>query len=75
MTEKEKVLREARIRLTPSIYDPLWRFFDFMKHNINESNQSRCYLTEQSILLKLHKYFGHKTPLLDQRLYHLLANG
>ena len=63
------------MRLTPSVYDPLFRFFDFMKHNTGERNESRCYLTEQSILQKLNKYFGHKTTLLDQRLYYLLANG
>ena len=75
LTEKEKILREARVRITPHIYDPLFRFFDFLKHNTGETNQSRCYLTEQSILQKLNKYFGHKTTLLDERFYHLLANG
>lgn len=75
LTEKEKTLREARVRITPHIYDPLFRFFDFLKHNTGETNQSRCYLTEQSILQKLNKYFGHKTSLLDERFYYLLANG
>ena len=64
-----------QIRVTPSIYDLLWRFFDFLKHNVNEKNQSRCYLTEQSIRLNLKKYFGHKTLLLDERLYKILSQG
>lgn len=32
-------------------------------------------MTEKSIRLNLKKYFGHKTPLLDERLYHILAKG
>lgn len=46
-----------------------------MKHNTNEENPSRCYLTEKSIVMKLSKYFGHKTTLLDQRLYYVLSEG
>ena len=46
MTEKEKNLKELKIKVTPSVYEQLWRFFSFMRYNVNESNQSRCYMTE-----------------------------
>ena len=36
LTEKEKKLVEQRVILTPAVYDILWRFFDFHKHNTNE---------------------------------------
>lgn len=46
-----------------------------MKHNVNEKNPSKCYLTEQSIKQNLSRYFGHRTTFLDARLYHVLTNG
>ena len=46
LTEKEKNLKELKIKVTPSVYEQLWRFFSFMRYNVNESNQSRCYMTE-----------------------------
>lgn len=32
-------------------------------------------MTEQSIKANLKKYFGHKSMLLEARLYHILADG
>lgn len=64
-----------RVILTPNVFDALWRFFDFHKHNTNEKVQSKCYMTEQSIKANLKRYFGHKTLLLEARLYHILAEG
>ena len=75
LNDTEKQLAALRIRITPSIYDDLYRFFDFMKHNVNEKNQSKCYMTEASIKQNLSKYFGHKTTLLDSRFYNILTDG
>ena len=38
LNDHEKQLFSLRVRMTPSIYDDLYRFFDFMKHNVNEKN-------------------------------------
>ena len=46
-----------------------------MKHNINEKNVSKMFMTEDSIKMNLKKYFGHKTSFLDERLYYILAKG
>ena len=75
LNDSEKQLYSLRVRMTPSVYDDLYRFFDFMKHNVNEKNSSKCYLTEASIKLNLSRYFGHKTTFLDARFYHILTNG
>ena len=52
-----------------------WDFFEFHKHNIAETVHSKCYMTEESIKANLKKYFTHKSPLLEARLYHILADG
>ena len=75
LTEKEKKLAEMRIMITGTTYDQLWRFFDFMKHNVNEKNHSKCFMTQDSLRLNLKKYFGHKTNFLDARLYSVLSDG
>lgn len=74
-TEKEKKLQEMRVILTPQVFDPLWRFFEFHKHNVNEKVMSKVYMTEQSIRANLKKYFGHKSALLEARLYYILSDG
>ena len=75
LNDKEKQLEALSRRITPTVYDKLYRFFDYMKHNVNEKNQSKCYMTEASIKQNLSKYFGHKTAFLDSRFYNLLSNG
>ena len=75
LTEKEKKLAEMKIMITGTTYDQLWRFFDFMKYNVNEKNQSKCFMTQDSLRLNLKKYFGHKTNFLDARLYSVLSDG
>ena len=69
LSAKEKKLAEMRLMITGMVYDDLFRFFDFCKHNVNEKNQSKCYMTEASLQLNLKKYFGHRTPFLDERFY------
>ena len=75
LSDKERALKEAKEKLGVQTYNALYQFFDFMKYNTNETNQSRSYLTEGSILKNLHKYFGHKTLFLDERLYYMLSKG
>ena len=75
LTDKEKKLEELSIMITESVYNKLWRFFNFVKHNVNEKNQSKCYMTKESLKLNLKKYFGHKTTFLDARLYSVLSDG
>ena len=72
---KEKKLAEMRIMLTGTVYDKLFRFFNFLKQNVNEENASKCFMTQASLKLNLHKYFGHKTKFLDARLYSVLSLG
>ena len=36
LTVKETKLQNWRVQLTFEFYDPLYRFFDFMKHNVKE---------------------------------------
>ena len=38
MSEKEKNLNRMRIILREPVYDDLFRFFDFLKHNAKEKN-------------------------------------
>ena len=38
LTDKEKKLEEIRIMITGTTFGELFRFFDFMKHNVNEKN-------------------------------------
>ena len=49
LSAKEKKLAEMRLMITGMVYDDLFRFFDFCKHNVNEKNQSKCYMTEASL--------------------------
>ena len=49
MTKKEKSLIQYRALMTPTIYDPLFRFFNFLKHNVNEEIPYKCYINEESI--------------------------
>lgn len=72
-TPLEQKLATMRVSMTPTVYDQVFRFFDFLKHNTTEKNHSRVYLTEQSIKTNLKKYFGHKTLFLDAQLYNLLS--
>ena len=74
-SEREKNLNRMRLLLKEPVYNDLFRFFDFLKHNDKEKNQSKCYLTKKSIRLNLRKYFGHETKFLDKRLYKILAQG
>ena len=74
-TEKEKKLIHMKVQLTPTVYDELFRFFTFLKYNLNEQKDYKCYLTENSILAHLRRYFGHKTTFLDARLYYMLSDG
>ena len=73
LSEREKYLNRMRLLLKEPVYNDLFRFFDFLKHNDKEKNQSKCYLTKNSIRNNLRKYFGHETKFLDKRLYKILA--
>ena len=75
LSEREKYLNRMRLLLKEPVYNDLFRFFDFLKHNDKEKNQSKCYLTKNSIRNNLRKYFGHETKFLDKRLYKILAQG
>ena len=75
LSEREKYLKRMRLLLKEPVYNDLFRFFDFLKHNDKEKNQSKCYLTKNSIRNNLRKYFGHETKFLDKRLYKILAQG
>ena len=75
LSDREKKLDEFKIMITGSTFDELFRFFDFMKHNTNERNISKCFMTEGSLQLNLKRYFGHKTTFLEARLYSVLSRG
>ena len=75
MNARQKRIEELKVRVTPSNYELIWRFFHFLRQNINEDAEHKVFLTEHSLRLNLSKYFGHKTDLLDDRLYIVLADG
>ena len=75
LTEMERKLARLQIDITESVYKNLLRFFSFLRHNVNEKNPSKMYLTEASMKLNVRKYFGHKTHFLDERLYYVIADG
>ena len=75
MNVRQKRIEDLKVRVTPLVYADIWRFFHFMRQNINEDAEHKVFLTEHSLRLNLSKYFGHKTDLLTARLYTVLGGG
>jgi len=65
LSEDEKALKELKVRITLTSYNKVKRFFRGICKNPMEENDSRIYLTQESIEKNLKKYFGHKVEFLN----------
>ena len=61
--------------VTPLVFADIWRFFHFLRQNINEEVEHKVFVTQNSLKLNLSKYFGHRTDFLNERLYMMLSDG